>query len=421
MASRSSSLPENETTGSRGDAFYGLGYAYAALGLPEMARSAFSHAREVFTASDYRGMVTASLFDELVMVTLPYWTDRPDERKRIEAELEEALAALHEISDHRSARNAYLVSAVLTGLWNEAIEMMDQSSLRFMRRAIPMLLAPIARHRGNPELAWSLVHQSFPAGSDTAFEDSALEILPLRTLAVALAIDTGDLGTARRWLESLDGWLDWSGSVLGRADALLGWADYYRATNALGKARTHAMQAVATASAPRQPLALLAAHRLLGELDTAEARFTEAEERFDAALSLADSTGAVHELALTLLSQAELRRAQGQLAAARELLDTVRAHCLPMNADLTLARVDALEARMQTIALPSRPNATAGLTPRESDVLRLLATGLSNAEIAGELSLSSRTIDTHLTSIYAKLGVATRGGAIRIALEQGMH
>jgi DNA-binding CsgD family transcriptional regulator len=62
----------------------------------------------------------------------------------------------------------------------------------------------------------------------------------------------------------------------------------------------------------------------------------------------------------------------------------------------------------------------AGLTPRETDVLRLLAKGLSNAAIAGQLSLSSRTIDTHLTSIYAKLGVASRGAAIRIAIEQGV-
>ncbi len=220
-------LPGNETTGSRGDAFYGLGYAYAALGLPEMAKSAFSHAREVFAASDYRSMVTASFFDELVMVTLPYWTDRPAERRRIEAGIAESLAALHEISDHGSTRNAHLVSAVLTGSWDEAIALLEQSSLRFMRRAIPMLLAPIARHRGSPELAWSLIHQSFPSGPDTALEDSALDVLPLRSLAVALAIDAGDLELARRWLDSLDRWLDWSGAVVGRADAHLGWAAYY--------------------------------------------------------------------------------------------------------------------------------------------------------------------------------------------------
>ncbi len=92
-----------------------------------------------------------------------------------------------------------------------------------------------------------------------------------------------------------------------------------------------------------------------------------------------------------------------------------------MQAALTLARVDALESRMQATSPPSRLKATSGLTPRETDVLRLLATGRSNAEIAEQLSLSSRTIDTHLTSIYAKLGVSTRGAAIRAALELGLH
>ncbi len=414
-------LPEHETTGSRGDAFYGLGYAYAALGLPEMARSAFSRAREVFVASDYRSMVTASLFDELLMVTLPYWTDRPGERLRIESELAVSLAALHESSDHGSAGNAYLVTAVLTGSWNEAIDMLERSSLRFMRRAIPMLLAPIARHRGNPELAWSLIYQSFPGGPDTALEDSTLDVLPLRTLAAALAIDAGDLDTARHWLDSLDGWLDWSGAIFGQADAHLGWATYHRAMRDNGKARERAQQALMVASAPRQPLTLLTAHRILGELDLAEARYPEAEERFDASLSLAEATESAHDLALTRLAQAELRLAQGQVPAARQLLDGVRADLLSMNAMLTLARVDALESLMQATAPSSSTTAIAGLTPRETDVLRLLSTGLSNAEIAGQLNLSSRTIDTHLTSIYAKLGVSTRGAAILAAIELGLR
>ncbi len=414
-------LPEHETTGSRGDSFYGLGYAYAALGLPEMARSAFRRAREVFVASDYRSMVTASLFDELLMVTLPYWTDRPGERLRIERELSESLAALHESSDHGSAGNAYLVTAVLTGSWNEAIAMMEQSSLRFMRRAIPMLLAPIARHRGDPELAWSLIYQSLPGGPDTALEDSTLDVLPLRTLAAALAIDAGDLDTARRWLDSLDRWLDWSGATFGQAEAHLGWTSYHRAMRDNGKARERAQQALSVASTPRQPLALLTAHRLLGELDLAEARFTDAEERFDASLSLAEATESAHDLALTRLAQAELHQAQGQFAAARDLLDRVRVDLLPMNAMLSLARVDALESLTRATAPSRSTTAIAGLTPREADVLRLLSKGLSNAEIAGQLSLSSRTIDTHLTSIYAKLGVFNRGSAILAALKLGLH
>jgi DNA-binding CsgD family transcriptional regulator len=60
------------------------------------------------------------------------------------------------------------------------------------------------------------------------------------------------------------------------------------------------------------------------------------------------------------------------------------------------------------------PNA---LTPRELDVLRLLAQGLSDAQIAEKLVVSRRTVTTHLTVIYYKFGVNSRSAAIRYALD----
>jgi len=58
-----------------------------------------------------------------------------------------------------------------------------------------------------------------------------------------------------------------------------------------------------------------------------------------------------------------------------------------------------------------------GLTPREMDVLRLLAQGLTDAAIAQRLDIGHRTVSTHLTSIYNKLGVNSRVAAVRIAFE----
>ena len=59
----------------------------------------------------------------------------------------------------------------------------------------------------------------------------------------------------------------------------------------------------------------------------------------------------------------------------------------------------------------------AGLTPREVEVLRLVAQGMTNEQVANQLVISPRTVDTHLTSIYGKIGVSSRSAATRYAFE----
>lgn len=67
-----------------------------------------------------------------------------------------------------------------------------------------------------------------------------------------------------------------------------------------------------------------------------------------------------------------------------------------------------------------RPDLPAGLTAREADVLRLVAQGLTDKEVAERLVVSPRTVSTHLTAIYGKLQVNTRSAATRFALEHGI-
>jgi DNA-binding NarL/FixJ family response regulator len=60
------------------------------------------------------------------------------------------------------------------------------------------------------------------------------------------------------------------------------------------------------------------------------------------------------------------------------------------------------------------------LTAREQEVLRLLARGLRNKEIAARLQVSERTVNFHLANIYQKLNVSGRTEALSKALEQGL-
>jgi len=84
-----------------------------------------------------------------------------------------------------------------------------------------------------------------------------------------------------------------------------------------------------------------------------------------------------------------------------------------------LARADALAVSLGGSAAPRRGRPD-GLTARELEVLRLVAQGLSNKEIAAKLVLSEKTVRNHVERTYAKIGVSNRIGASMYALERGL-
>jgi len=60
------------------------------------------------------------------------------------------------------------------------------------------------------------------------------------------------------------------------------------------------------------------------------------------------------------------------------------------------------------------------LTPREIEVLQLIAAGLTAKEAANKLEIAPKTADNHIQSLYSKIGVSTRAGAALYALERGL-
>ena len=88
----------------------------------------------------------------------------------------------------------------------------------------------------------------------------------------------------------------------------------------------------------------------------------------------------------------------------------------------TFARLGAAHDRANVDRLVGSPadHVEGGLTPRELQVLRLLATGKTNRAIAAELVLADKTVDRHVTNIFAKLGVSSRAAATAHAYEHGL-
>jgi predicted ATPase/DNA-binding CsgD family transcriptional regulator len=147
------------------------------------------------------------------------------------------------------------------------------------------------------------------------------------------------------------------------------------------------------------------------------------------------------ETAARLLGAAEAAQATGftatfpgfeqaYRATARLLADVLQpaqfAAELELGRSLTLADVLSVAQRLTATGEPiARPSSTSrqpgsALSEREMQVLQLLARGQSNAEIAGELVLSVRTVEKHVANVYAKLGARGRADAATYAVRHGI-
>jgi DNA-binding NarL/FixJ family response regulator len=90
--------------------------------------------------------------------------------------------------------------------------------------------------------------------------------------------------------------------------------------------------------------------------------------------------------------------------------------------DLSSTIRQAVDRSVYLFGMPRRPRNSEldKLTPREREVLLLVAEGLSNREVAQRLWISTATVKFHLTKMYEKLGVANRTGAVRWAQRHGL-
>ncbi|MET9400108.1 AAA family ATPase [Kitasatospora sp. NPDC002965] len=179
--------------------------------------------------------------------------------------------------------------------------------------------------------------------------------------------------------------------------------------------------AVAAGLTPTAPLHRGWARLLAGELARAEG--ADAPAHWAAAIEALRPTGLPYPLALALLRAGEAEVLAGRREAAVELLREARELAIARSDAGLGAEVCALAERAGlalTVRRPApAPAAPIGdsfsLTPRERDVLRLLARGCTNRQIAEELYISPKTASVHVSNILGKLAVAGRGEAAALA------
>ncbi len=269
--------------------------------------------------------------------------------------------------------------------------------------------------RGELEKAKALFEESWSmsGAADTAHRTVDVNtVVPAHTGMAAYALATGDykraiaLGEAGVALAESSGYIAWSVHRLMPIiiEAALWLQDFERAQRHGERLRT---------DSARMGHALGRAWAIASDALVARLRDNDTERAVELLGSAADQLDAVP----FVFNAARIRRNLAQLLAARgdregAMRELRRAHDVFARIG---AETELRGAREQLRELGARPPAKAivegagSLTGREREIARLVAARKSNKEIGAALSISSRTVSTHLSNVFAKLGVTSRG------------
>lgn len=303
------------------------------------------------------------------------------------------------------------------GRWDEALDVVDdaladgpaprgEAGLRFV-------VAQIAGRRGDFGTATELIEhaeRTFGDRRPAAFEHF------FRSLQILVATGQGDLDGAQKILN------DHVDKVLATADVLyyetawvllagLDLERQFRARRRPVATRLDDVRALLADGAQRWPTVAAA-------LLTAEAAASGALPLWDSAAAAWRELGEPYELAVTLTAAATAALANSNKSGARGRLAEAQSLAAGLGAAPLLAEIAGLSARAGLVVAPTGNDY--GLTSRELAVLQVVARGLSNAQIARELFVSTNTVATHVARILRKLAVSSRAEAGAVAHAQGL-
>ncbi|GAA1680875.1 LuxR family transcriptional regulator [Fodinicola feengrottensis] len=316
------------------------------------------------------------------------------------------------------------------GRWDEALEVIDDaladSPPPLYEAALTTVSAAIAMQRGDSERVDQLVARltDFALHSPRASEVN----LDIHALTIQWAAAAGDVEPADRTLDGALAAIPDSGLLASEA------MDLVMAATRLQLARRAAAprnQQVAEAVAGRLAQLRLLIDRVadLGPGITA-LRLTfhaltgqGALSDWDLATQAWRQLGYPYQLATALTAGAEMALAASNQSGAQLRLREARSVARDLDAAPLLQKIDALAVRAKLddqLPADTADDDGLGLTRREREVLKVLATGRTNAEIAVELFVSPNTVASHVRSILTKLGASSRTEAAALAHRAGL-
>ena len=300
----------------------------------------------------------------------------------------------------------------IRGEWGAAVAEVEQARLRLSDPPHPAVgmahyqLGELHRLRGALDAAEAAYRRAHMAGRDPQPGLALLRLaegaFDLAATAIARALQSAGDGVAR--VQLLPAYVEIMLAAGRRQDAAAG-ADEL---DALAEEGATMLSAVAAQARGAVLLASGDAEAAIGPLHDALDAWLEVGAPYEAAQVRVLIAGACRQLG-------DRDRAGLECDAAREVFDA-------LGATPALARLDQLlgedaaagGGRARPVSVP-RP-----VTDREREVLRLVASGRTNREIATELSISERTVERHLGNIFTKLDVSNRAAATAKAFNHGL-
>jgi DNA-binding NarL/FixJ family response regulator len=290
----------------------------------------------------------------------------------------------------------------LRGDWNLAEEEASRACAG-LRRLHPATVAEaqyeigeIRRLRGDLDGAEQAFRRAHELGRDPLPGIALLRLAQGHIESAAISIATA---------------LDSADEPLGRARLLAAQVPIALAADDLACARAAADELDDIATRFGSSGLAAAACEARGSVLAADGDRTEALRVLRAACQMWQELDARHATAKVRVLLADTYAALGDTDGAQLELDAARAAFDQLGARLDLDRIDRGRRRVD---LP------AGLTQREAEVLRLVAVGSTNREIAESLFISEKTVHRHVSNIFVKLGVTSRTAAAAFAFEHGI-